>query len=70
MPPTQTMVTRAMKVSKPAAPMAPLAAIGAWFRPMTATTAPVTTGGMSVSIQLAPPPARALTIQTMTQISV
>ncbi|KAG1253060.1 hypothetical protein G6F65_017640 [Rhizopus arrhizus] len=36
-----------MKVSKPEAPMAPLAAIGARVRPMTATTAPVTTGGMS-----------------------
>ncbi|MNU04552.1 hypothetical protein D3C72_2490130 [compost metagenome] len=50
--------------------MAPLAAMGARFRPMTATTAPVTTGGMRVSIQLAPPPARALTIQTITPISV
>ncbi|MNL72965.1 hypothetical protein D3C87_1983640 [compost metagenome] len=70
MPPTQTMVTRAMKVSNPVAPMAPLAAMGARFRPITATTAPVTTGGINVSIQLAPPPARALTTHTMTPISV
>ncbi|MNJ74453.1 hypothetical protein D3C77_713910 [compost metagenome] len=64
------MVTSAMKVSKPDAPMAPLAAMGARFRPITATTAPVTTGGISASIQLAPLPERALAIQTITPIKV
>ena len=51
MPPTHRTVTRAMAVSKPDCPIAPLAAMGARFRPITATTAPVTTGGISVSIQ-------------------
>ncbi|GFN29277.1 hypothetical protein ADE_49750 [Achromobacter denitrificans] len=70
MPPTQRMVTIAMTLSKPDAPMAPLAAMGARFRPITATTAPVTTGGISVSIQFAPPPARAFANHTIRPISV
>jgi hypothetical protein len=50
--------------------MAPLAAMGARFSPITATTAPVTTGGISASIQLAPLPDRALAIHTITPIKV
>ena len=34
--------------------LAPLTAIGARFRPITATTAPVTTGGMKRSIHPVP----------------
>ncbi|CFN77751.1 Uncharacterised protein [Bordetella pertussis] len=68
MPPTHRMVINAMLASKPDEPMAPLAAIGARFRPITATTAPVTTGGIMASIQRAPLP-RALAAHTTRPIS-
>ena len=48
--PTANTVKSATQVSK-VLPAMPLTAIGARLRPMTATTAPVTTGGISFSIQ-------------------
>ena len=40
-----------MAVSKPDCPIAPFGRDGRQVQPITATTAPVTTGGISVSIQ-------------------
>ena len=48
--PTATMVAMPIHVSN-ALPEMPFTAIGARLSPITATTAPVTTGGISVSIQ-------------------
>jgi hypothetical protein len=52
-PPTHTIVTIAIHASNGVA-LAPLTAIGARLSPMMATTAPVTTGGISRSIQPVP----------------
>ena len=52
-PPTHSTVTSAITDSK-VDPDTPLTAIGARLSPITATTAPVTTGGISVSIQRVP----------------
>ena len=52
-PPTHAIVTTAIHASNGVA-LAPLTAIGARLRPITATTAPVTTGGISRSIQPVP----------------
>lgn len=51
--PTHSTVTSAMYESN-ALPLTPLTAIGARFRPITATIEPVTTGGISVSIHAVP----------------
>ena len=52
-PPTHRIVVTAIHASK-GVELAPFTAIGARFRPITATTAPVTTGGMSRSIHAVP----------------
>ncbi len=52
-PPTHSTVTSASVASKVDADT-PFTAIGARFSPITATIAPVTTGGISVSIQRVP----------------
>ncbi|MGF6791743.1 hypothetical protein OKW27_006080 [Paraburkholderia sp. 35.1] len=51
--PTHSTVTSAIHDSK-LLPLTPCTAIGARFRPITQTIAPVTTGGISVSIQPVP----------------
>ena len=51
--PTQTKVTACIQVSKLLGAMF-LIGMPARFRPITATTAPVTTGGMKRSIQPVP----------------
>ena len=60
--PTQRKVTACIQLSKLFAAMF-LTGIWARFRPITATTEPVTTGGMKRSIQPAP---TACTIKPMT----
>ena len=52
-PPTQSTVRMAIQASKSVGPTL-LTAVGARFRPITATTAPVTTGGIRRSIQRTP----------------
>ncbi|MNH40710.1 hypothetical protein D3C79_1020660 [compost metagenome] len=51
--PIHSTVTTAIQLSN-AEPETPLTAIGARFRPIAMTTAPVTTGGISRSIQRVP----------------
>ena len=51
--PTHSTVTSAIHESK-LLPLTPCTAIGARFSPITQTIAPVTTGGISVSIQRVP----------------
>ena len=51
--PMQSTVTKAIHILK-SLPATPLIVIGAKFRPIIITTAPVTTGGMSFSIQRVP----------------
>ena len=52
-PPTHMKVTTAIQASKSVGPTE-RQAVGARLSPITATTAPVTTGGISFSIHLTP----------------
>ena len=64
-PPTHSTVASDIQRSK-SLPLTPLTTTGARFRPITATTAPVTTGGISRSIQRVP---AALTISPISTYS-